>query len=61
MKAFATKTEIDARTDLKSKRLNIRITPVLARRFERARERMGHSITDALIMLITQYCERAEK
>ena len=47
--------------DFKSKRLNIRLTPVLAQRFERAREKMGHSITDALIMLISQYCERAEK
>lgn len=44
----------------KSEQINIRLTPSLRRRFEEAMAAQGHTTTDALIMLITQYCERAE-
>lgn len=44
----------------KTEQINIRTTPSLRRRFEAALAKQGHTTTDALIMLITQYCEQAE-
>ena len=47
--------------ETKTKQINVRLTPALYNRFEQARLLTGHTRTDALIMLITQYCEQAEK
>lgn len=44
----------------KTKQINIRITPSLWKRFATALRSQGHTTTDALIMLITQYCEHSE-
>ncbi|HZK18931.1 MAG TPA: hypothetical protein VFD15_06410 [Clostridia bacterium] len=47
--------------ELKSKQINFRMMPKLYDRFTRARKAMGHTQTDALIMLVTEYCQRVEK
>lgn len=48
-------------TERKTERVIVRITPTLRRRFEEALKRQGHTQSEALTMLITQYCEQAEK
>ncbi len=45
----------------KTKQINIRVTPSLWKRFATALQSQGHTTTDALIMLITQYCEKSEE
>lgn len=45
----------------KSKQINVRLTPSLYKRLQNALNVTGHTMTDALIMMITQYCEEAEK
>lgn len=48
-------------TEKKTERINIRVTPALLKRFDAAREQNGHTLTDALIMLISRYCDEAER
>lgn len=47
--------------EIKSDKINVRITPSLKKRFEGAAASQGHTVSDALIMLISRYCEDADK